>query len=127
MREFVQHSFFFPFCKVAKHFINFFLIFLMWSRLCRVPNAFACLEIITIATIFLYSLFFKHTAIFLNTTVHDKYFKPPKLFFFLPKMFYLALLCVSLFFLQHNQWICLTTKRGAQDFPVESFIASAQS
>ena len=28
---------------------------------------------------------------------------------------------------QHNQWICLTTKRRAQDFPVEGFIASAQS
>lgn len=28
---------------------------------------------------------------------------------------------------QHNQWICLTAKRRAQDFPVEGFIASAQS
>ena len=31
------------------------------------------------------------------------------------------------FLSQHNQWICLTTKRRAQDFPVEGFIASAQS
>lgn len=31
--------------------------------------------------------------------------------------------CVS----QHYQWICLTTKRRAQDFPAEGFIASAQS
>lgn len=32
-----------------------------------------------------------------------------------------------MFISQHNQWICLTTKRRAQDFPVEGFIASAQS
>lgn len=31
------------------------------------------------------------------------------------------------FISQHYQWICLTTKRRAQDFPVEGFIASAQS
>lgn len=34
---------------------------------------------------------------------------------------------LSLLISQHNQWICLTTQRRAQDFPVEGSIASAQS
>lgn len=38
-----------------------------------------------------------------------------------------VLLTCALCVLQHNQWICLTTERRAQNFPLEGSIASAQS
>ena len=67
----VLDSLIFPFLHFLysnNTFDNFF--FMIWSRMCTVPNACACMEIQAAVRMFCkrsFTHFFKHTAIILNT------------------------------------------------------------